>query len=176
MEQLRVAAASEEVIGLLLVSVDDHVLDFVRGLNIPAVLVNGDDPEMCLSSVTPCNRSAATLASRHLMRLGHERIAFLSRPGRRTITRRLEGWRDALGPMAEGVLELDVEDWTAEAAAAGSIKPWMRASSSQLLSQRRTFSRRGQFRHCNPGACKSLTISPWSASMACRKGNTCRPP
>tara|TARA_R110002124_G_scaffold139536_1_gene303725 strand:+ start:368 stop:1384 length:1017 start_codon:yes stop_codon:yes gene_type:complete len=118
MEHLRVAAASEEVIGLLLVSVDDQVLDFVRGLNIPAVLVNGDDPEMCLSSVTPCNRSAATLASRHLMHLGHERIAFLSRPGRRTITRRLEGWRDALGPMAEGGLELDVEDWTAEAATA----------------------------------------------------------
>lgn len=118
MEKLRVASASEEVIGLLLVSVDDQVLDFVRGLDIPAVLVNGDDPEMCLSSVTPCNRSAATLATRQLARLGHEQIAFLSRPGRRTITRRLEGWRDALGPKAVRTLEFDVEDWTAEAAAA----------------------------------------------------------
>ncbi|MBT9386190.1 LacI family transcriptional regulator [Pseudooceanicola sp. CBS1P-1] len=114
---LKTATEDEALIGLLLVSVDEHVLDFVRGLDVPAVLVNGDDPEMCLSSVTPCNRSAAALATRHLVRMGHERIAFLSRPGRRTITRRLEGWRDVLGSGATKALELEVEDWTAEAAA-----------------------------------------------------------
>lgn len=115
-EALREAAESDDVIGLLLVSVEDATLDFVRGLNVPTVLVNGDDPQMHLSSVTPCNRSAATLATRYLMDLGHERILFLNRPGRRTITRRLEGWRDALGAIYDPSLVIDVKDWTAEAA------------------------------------------------------------
>ncbi|TQS70860.1 LacI family transcriptional regulator [Rhodobacteraceae bacterium] len=117
-DTLRSAALQEDVIGLLLVTVDDTVLEVVRDLGVPAVMVNGDDPEMCLSSVTPCNRSAAMLATRHLMRQGHRRILFLNRPGRRTITRRLEGWRDALGDAHDPDLVIDVADWTAEAAAA----------------------------------------------------------
>ncbi|OCX66902.1 hypothetical protein BFP70_03485 [Thioclava sp. SK-1] len=105
-----------DLIGLLLVTVDDETLAFVRDLDLPAVLVNGDDPEMRLSSVTPCNRSAATLATRHLMQLGHRNILFLNKSGRRTIQRRLEGWRDALAQDYRPEFVVDVEDWTAEAA------------------------------------------------------------
>lgn len=116
---LRRAAAAPQVIGLLLVTVDDATLDLVRDLDIPAVLVNGDDPQMTVSSVTPCNRSAAALATRHLRQLGHRRILFLNRPGRRTIQRRLEGWRDAQGGDGDPALVIDIDDWTAEAAARG---------------------------------------------------------
>ncbi|WP_128255760.1 LacI family DNA-binding transcriptional regulator [Falsirhodobacter deserti] len=115
-EALREAAMAEDVVGLMLVTLDDATLNLVRALEVPTVLVNGDDPEMWLSSVTPCNRSAAMLATRHLMRLGHRRILFLNRPGRRTIRRRLEGWQDALGEACDPALVVDVDDWTAEAA------------------------------------------------------------
>ena len=62
------------------------------------------------------NRSAAALATRHLAALGHRRIAFLYRPGRRTIQRRYEGWRDVLAGDFEPALILEAADWTAEAA------------------------------------------------------------
>ncbi|MFV0383584.1 LacI family DNA-binding transcriptional regulator [Paracoccus sp. (in: a-proteobacteria)] len=113
---LHEAAAAPDVIGVLLVTVDDAVLRAACDLPCPAVIVNGDDPQMQLSSVTPCNRSAAALATRHLMGLGHRRIAFLNRPGRRTILRRFEGWRDALADAFDPALAIEVDDWTAEAA------------------------------------------------------------
>ncbi|OKH86350.1 LacI family DNA-binding transcriptional regulator [Thalassospira sp. TSL5-1] len=115
-EDLYDAAQAPDLIGLLLVSVDDATLEYVRGSGIPAVMVNGDDPEMALSSVTPCNRSAATLATKHLMAQGHRRILFLNRPGRRTIQRRREGWQDAMAEHYNPDYVIDVDDWTAEAA------------------------------------------------------------
>lgn len=115
---LREAATDPELIGLMLLTVEDTVIDYVSSFDLPVVLVNGDDPQMRISSVTPCNRSAASLATRHLMQMGHRRILFLTRPGRRTILRRQEGWRDALGDLYAPELVTKVEDWTAEAAAA----------------------------------------------------------
>lgn len=109
------ARSAGDVVGVLLLTIDDDLLDLARWLKLPVVLVNSDDPDMRLSSVTPCNRSAAALATQHLRALGHERILFLTRPGRRTIQRRMEGWRDH---MARGCDELVVEvtDWTPELA------------------------------------------------------------
>jgi DNA-binding LacI/PurR family transcriptional regulator len=55
-----------------------------------------------------------------LIGLGHERILFLMRPGRRTIERRYEGWKDALlhhGLAADADLVVPVEDWLPELAA-----------------------------------------------------------
>ena len=86
---------------------------------LPAVLVNGDDPWMRLDSVAPCNRSAARLATDHLLACGHRELLFLQRPGRTTIQRRLEGWRDALraaGLPAEEARVLSVADWVPELA------------------------------------------------------------
>ena len=116
LQALRAAAAAPDVLGVLLVTVDDGMLAKVYDLACPAVVVNGDDPQMRLSSVTPCNRSAAALATQHLVGLGHRRIAFLTRPGRRTIQRRYEGWRDVLAGDFEPALTIETEDWTAEAA------------------------------------------------------------
>ena len=117
---LEMSERDETVAGCLFLTLDDDaVLTLTTGFSKPIVLVNGDDPSMRHSSVTPCNRSAAMLAAQHLVGLGHRRILFLMRRGRRTIERRYEGWRDAL--MASGVVDLDdlvveVEDWLPEIA------------------------------------------------------------
>lgn len=112
--------ADASVAGCLFLTLDDaQVLTRSGGFSKPIVLINGDDPAMRHSSVTPCNRSAARLAADHLLDLGHSRILFLMHPGRRTIERRFEGWRDAL--RARGIEEIDdlvvtVEDWLPELA------------------------------------------------------------
>ncbi|MCJ7995574.1 LacI family DNA-binding transcriptional regulator [Rhizobium cremeum] len=122
-EELAVLAEAQEtdnVAGLLFLTIDDEdMLAATSGFDKPVVLLNGDDPFMRLSSVTPCNRSSARLATDHLTELGHERILFLMRPGRRTIERRYEGWRDGL--LAKGLpvsddLLMTVEDWLPELA------------------------------------------------------------
>jgi DNA-binding LacI/PurR family transcriptional regulator len=117
---LKEAQQDDQVAGLLFLTVDDEgMLAATRDFDKPVVLLNGDDPFMRLSSVTPCNRSSARLATDHLIGLGHSRILFLMRPGRRTIERRFEGWRDAL--LAKGLLATDdlivpVDDWLPELA------------------------------------------------------------
>jgi len=117
---LREASEDASVAGCLFLTLDDDdVLTLTEGFGKPIVLVNGDDPAMRHSSVTPCNRSAAQFAAQHLLSLGHRRILFLMRRGRRTIERRFEGWRDAL--TAKGVagiedLVVEVPDWLPELA------------------------------------------------------------
>jgi DNA-binding LacI/PurR family transcriptional regulator len=115
------ALADSGIIGVLLLTLDDEeMLEPARGVGKPVVLVNGDDPSMQLSSVTPCNRSAARVATEHLIALGHQRIAFLVRSGRRTIERRREGWLDALrqhGLVPDPDLIIEVDDWLPDLAA-----------------------------------------------------------
>ena len=117
---LKEAREDPQVAGLLFLTVDDEgMLAATRGFDKPVVLVNGDDAFMRLSSVTPCNRSSARLAADHLLDLGHTRILFLMRPGRRTIERRYEGWKDALLHRSLAVdedLVVPVEDWLPELA------------------------------------------------------------
>ncbi|WP_170293934.1 LacI family DNA-binding transcriptional regulator [Paracoccus limosus] len=107
---------SEALIGIILMTVDDATISVARSLPCPVVLLNDDDPLMQIDSVAPCNRSAAALAAAHLTAQGHQRILFLTKPGRRTIARRLEGMRDVLGAGFGPAQVLEVEDWTAEAA------------------------------------------------------------
>lgn len=109
---------SQGLLGIILMTVDDATIRMARSLPCPVVLLNDDDPLMKIDSVAPCNRSAAALAAAHLTELGHRRIMFLTRPGRRTIARRLEGARDVLGAALGPEHLLEVEDWTAEAARA----------------------------------------------------------
>lgn len=117
---LREAERDDSVAGCLFLTLDDdEVLTLTAGFSKPIVLVNGDDPSMRHSSVTPCNRSAAMLAAQHLVGLGHRRILFLMRRGRRTIERRYEGWRDALtasGMTGIDDLVVEVQDWLPELA------------------------------------------------------------
>ncbi|SDE72389.1 DNA-binding transcriptional regulator, LacI/PurR family [Paracoccus isoporae] len=111
-------AADDAIAGVLMLTIDDGgMLALARNFRKPVVLVNGDDADMRLSSVAPCNRSAAALATQHLRALGHQRIAFLTCPGRRTIARRQEGWRDAMGAAADPSLVIEVDDWRSDLAA-----------------------------------------------------------
>jgi DNA-binding LacI/PurR family transcriptional regulator len=104
--------------GMLILTVDDEeMLSAAAGTGKPVVLVNSDDPYMRFSSVTPCNRSAAFVGTERLIKAGHQRVLFMLRPGRRTIERRMEGWRDALehhGLRADADLVLEVDDWLPE--------------------------------------------------------------
>lgn len=118
---LREAEADPSVAGCLFLTLEDDMLPLTEGFSKPIVLINGDDPTMVHSSVTPCNRPAAQFATMHLIGLGHRRILFLLRRGRRTIQRRFEGWRDAL--VNAGVKDIDdlvveVDDWLPDLAAA----------------------------------------------------------
>jgi DNA-binding LacI/PurR family transcriptional regulator len=104
---------------LLLTPDDDAQIAAAADLGRPVVLINADDPMMRLSSVAPCNRTAAAMATDHLIGLGHRRILFLTRPGRRTIARRAEGWADRM--RAHGLpadLVQEVPDWRPDLAAA----------------------------------------------------------
>jgi DNA-binding LacI/PurR family transcriptional regulator len=115
---LEEARDDAEVAGCLFLTLDDEdMLMPTSQFAKPIVLVNGDDPSMRLSSVTPCNRSAARLATEHLLSYGHKRILFLMRRGRRTIERRYEGWQDALrqqGLPDTDDLVVEVGDWLPE--------------------------------------------------------------
>lgn len=112
---LREALADDTVAGFLFLTLDDEdALALTRDFGKPVVLVNGDDPLMRLSSVTPCNRSATRMGTEYLQRLGHERILFLMRRGRRTIERRFEGWRDAINQWGTANIQdlvVEVDDW-----------------------------------------------------------------
>jgi DNA-binding LacI/PurR family transcriptional regulator len=116
------ALADPGIIGVLLLTLDDEeMLGPARGFGKPVVLINGDDPSMQLSSVTPSNRFAARIATEHLLGLGHRRIAFLVCSGRRTIARRVEGWRETLrqhGVEPDPGLVIQVDDWLPARAAA----------------------------------------------------------
>lgn len=111
---LEEARRDDNVAGMLFLTLDDdEILTAARGFEKPIVLVNGDDPAMEFSSVTPANYFAAQLATRHLIARGHKRILFLTRPGRRTIGRRQDGWRAALAEIGVGANDLveEVTDW-----------------------------------------------------------------
>lgn len=118
---LEAALNDDDIAGFLLLTLDDEdMLSLARGFAKPVVLVNGDDPLMHLSSVTPCNRSGARVGAEHLIEAGHRRVLFLMRRGRRTIERRFEGWRDALvqhGFDGGADLVVEVDDWLPELAA-----------------------------------------------------------
>jgi DNA-binding LacI/PurR family transcriptional regulator len=113
-QALAEAAADDSVAGLLFLTLDDEdMLAAARGFRKPVVLVNSDDPSMQLSSIAPSNRAAGAMATDHLIRLGHQRILFLMRRGRRTIERRFEGWRDRMfaGGPHDPELVIEVADW-----------------------------------------------------------------
>ena len=82
---------------LLLVGIDqpDLVSEVVE-LGCPAVIVNGMDRTMRLPSVSPDYHFGAWTATNHLLELGHRDIIHVTHPYRESITRRVDGFRNAL--------------------------------------------------------------------------------
>lgn len=75
----------------------DPVLARCVALGLPTVLVNRADPEGRLPAVTPDDREGMRLAVRHLVALGHRRIAHLAGPGDVSTGRlRAEGYEAAM--------------------------------------------------------------------------------
>jgi DNA-binding LacI/PurR family transcriptional regulator len=91
-----VAARDTKADGIILINDDrSNLLEVIRKSGIPAVLINGEDPDMHIDSVTPGNRFAAQKATKRLISLGHKRIVHLSWRGRKTVDRRRDGFLDA---------------------------------------------------------------------------------
>ncbi len=89
-------ARSAEVDGILLLNEDrSELLHDIAASRIPAVLMNGEDHEMQIDSVTPGNRFGARYATNWLIGQGHRHIMHLSWEGRTTIRRRRDGFLDA---------------------------------------------------------------------------------
>jgi DNA-binding LacI/PurR family transcriptional regulator len=90
------AARAAEVDGILLLNEDrPDLLQEIAASRIPAVLMNGEDHEMQIDSVTPGNRFAARYATNWLIHQGHRNIMHLTWEGRSTVRRRRDGFLDA---------------------------------------------------------------------------------
>jgi DNA-binding LacI/PurR family transcriptional regulator len=86
-----------QIDGLLLLSLDDsNLIGQIRDLDIPMVMINIDSPDLNEDAFLPDNFQGASLAMRHLMEHGHERILHITQSKRRTIRHRTEAYKMAL--------------------------------------------------------------------------------
>ncbi|PLW77274.1 LacI family DNA-binding transcriptional regulator [Cohaesibacter celericrescens] len=82
---------------IFLVGLDDTaVIDAVRSIGRPAVLVNGMDTHMNLSSVSPDNYFGGRDVTRRLLELGHTEILHVTHLYRESLKRRMMGFREAM--------------------------------------------------------------------------------
>lgn len=103
---------------LFLAGIDpwDELVAWCAERSVPVVLVNGTDPLMRLSSVSPSNFFGAYLATRRLLDAGHRRILHYTHLARPTIVERRRGFEKAMAdcPGAEMVVVSSAERNTAE--------------------------------------------------------------
>ncbi|HTN62463.1 MAG TPA: LacI family DNA-binding transcriptional regulator, partial [Devosia sp.] len=85
--------AQADANGVLLAGIDawDELAAWCSEANVPAVLVNGSDPQMRLSSVSPANFYGAFSATQRLVAAGHRRILHYTHGERPTILQRRRG-------------------------------------------------------------------------------------
>ena len=82
-----------------------EVIELVTVKGVPAVLVASGQPDKRLSAVSIDDRRAAYEMTRHLLRLGHQRLGFIiGHPNQTASARRQEGFRQA---MADAGLAVD---------------------------------------------------------------------
>ena len=92
--QVIASARAASADGILLLNDDRRdLLQDIALSGIPAVLMNGEDHEMQIDSVTPGNRFAAR--TNWLIEQGHRNILHLTWEGRSTVRRRRDGFLDA---------------------------------------------------------------------------------
>jgi DNA-binding LacI/PurR family transcriptional regulator len=96
-EKVLTRLQNNQIDGLLLLSLDDsHVIEQIRSLNIPIVMINIDNPELAEDAFLPDNYQGSRLAMRHLLDNGHKRILHITQSKRRTIRLRTETYKTAL--------------------------------------------------------------------------------
>ena len=118
--ELRVVRSFEErrVDGIIVTSsrVGALYLPVMEGMRVPVVLLNNQHPSDLAHSVIINNVEASIEATRHLIQLGHRRIAYIGdRLGYQSDTERREGYR-------RGLREADIR-WAQELAVSGDGKP-----------------------------------------------------
>lgn len=84
--------------GLLLAGIDatDEFAAWCLSAEMPVVLVNGSDPLMRLSSVSPANYYGAFQATTRLLDAGHKRLLHFTHKSRPTIVQRRRGFEAAV--------------------------------------------------------------------------------
>jgi len=91
--------AERRIDGLIVVSTgdDDSLVTQLHGLRIPTVLVDREIADPACDLVETAHMQGGLLAVRHLLSLGHKRIACIGGPvGVMPSEQRIEGWRMAL--------------------------------------------------------------------------------
>ena len=110
--------AQADANGVLLAGIDawDELADWCAEANVSAVLVNGSDPQMRLSSVSPANFYGAFAATQRLLDAGHRRILHYTHRYRPTILQRQRGFEAAIAatPGAVGTIVNTAQRATAE--------------------------------------------------------------
>lgn len=106
--------AERRIDGLIVVSTgadeDDSLVTQLRGLRIPTVLLDREIADPACDLVETAHMQGGLLAVRHLLSLGHKRIACIGGPtGVTSSEQRIEGWRMALAetgsaPNADALL------------------------------------------------------------------------
>lgn len=110
--------AQADASGLLLAGIDawDELTAWSTEVDVPVVLVNGSDPHMRVSSVSPANYYGAFQATQRLLDAGHRRILHYTHRYRPTIRQRQRGFEQAIArtPGAVGVIVNTDERRTSE--------------------------------------------------------------
>lgn len=105
---IRKHAKDTGAVGLLLAGIDatDELAAWAADEDLPVVLVNGSDPKMRWSSVSPANFYGAQAATQRLLDAGHRKILHFSQQSRPTIVQRRRGFEAAIEgvPGATGIV------------------------------------------------------------------------
>lgn len=82
---------------IILIGLDNRaVLDLILKHNVPAVILNGMDTEMKITSITPDYMLGGQLATNELLRQGHRKIKLITATHRHSLNQRTDGFRRAL--------------------------------------------------------------------------------
>lgn len=102
LELIRKQVAQADAGGLLLAGIDgwDELAAWSAEAEVPVVLVNGSDPMMRLSSVSPANYYGAYMATQRLLDAGHRKILHFTHSYRPTIRQRQRGFEQAIAKTA----------------------------------------------------------------------------
>ncbi|MGK2226267.1 MAG: DNA-binding LacI/PurR family transcriptional regulator [Devosia sp.] len=118
LDMIRKQLAQADAGGVLLAGIDawDELAVWSAAEDIPCILVNGSDPQMRLSSVSPANFYGAYLATQRLLDAGHRRILHYTHRYRPTILQRQRGFEAAIAatPGAQGVIVNSADRHTEE--------------------------------------------------------------
>ncbi|AJY45518.1 LacI family DNA-binding transcriptional regulator [Martelella endophytica] len=124
----------EEPSALVLIGIDRRdITEAVHRSETPAVIINGMDRNMHISSVSPDYHFGGWAATSMLIDLGHRDIVHVTHPHRESIKRRLDGFRDAL---EEAGIEFDPERHVLDLGDPNLVSIEARASVERFLKAR----------------------------------------